>query len=286
MGRSRVGAVIVNFNAGDDLTRSVASLKADGVVDVVVADNGSTDDSLATLARAFPDVPVDHLSNPGYGAGMNHGARRLDNEVLFVVNPDAAITPGCVAQLLSRFDADPTLALLGPRIVDEDGHLYPSARVFPSLALGLGHAMLGMFWRTNPFSAKYKMLDWGQSTYRDIDWVSGALMFVRRKAFDDVGGFDDGFWLYMEDVDLCKRLWEAGWKVAYDPDAHALHAGGTGTVKTARPFKFVAAHQKSFLRYFRKHASGIDRLLYPLAVVGFGLRLPIAWLSATLRGRH
>ena len=124
------------------------------------------------------------------------------------------------------------------------------------------------------------------SDLREIDWVSGALMFVRRKAFDQVGGFDDGFWIYMEDVDLCKRLWEAGWKTAYDPDAHALHAGGTGTVKSARPFKFVLAHQRSFLRYFRKHATGVDRVLYPFAVAGFGLRLPIAWLSAKLRGRH
>lgn len=276
----RVGAAIVNYNAGDDLTNCVASLRDQGVEDICVSDNGSTDDSLDILKQKFPDVPVNHLPNPGYGGGMNDAAKYLSNEVLFIINPDAAVRPGAIKALLARLDSDPKIAIVGPRTENEDGSLYPSARRFPSFFIGVGHAVLGMFAPNNRWSRSYKMLDWGHSSMSEVDWVSGAAMFTRRSAFDEVGGFDDNFWMYLEDTDLCFRLRKAGYKVVFDPEAVIVHVGGTATTKSARPFRFIKAHHDSVLRYYRKNARGLEAALYPVIWLGINARLGVAWAKS------
>ena len=280
MSEGRVGAVIVNFNAGEDLVNCVASLREQGVQDITVSDNGSTDNSLEVLAAYFPDVVVEHLPNPGYSAGMNHAANTQDNEFIYVMNPDAAVRPGAVKMLLERMDSDSQLGLLGPRIENEDGSLYPSARCFPSFRDGVGHAIVGMFKPDNPWSRRYKMLDWGYDTYREVDWVSGASMFCRRTAFEAVNGFDEDYWMYMEDVDLCWRLNRAGWKVGYEPDATVVHIGGTSTSKSKTPFRFVKIHHFSLIRYHAKTARGVDRLLLPVVAAGTCARLGVAWIKS------
>ncbi len=285
MSNGRVGAVIVNYNAGADLTTCVAGLREQGVNDIAVSDNGSQDNSLAMLAEKFPDVPVHHLPNPGYGSGMNYAARTQDNEMIFVMNPDAEVRSGAIKMLLERMDSDPKIAVIGPRIENEDGSLYPSARRFPSFKDGIGHAMFGMFRPDNPWSSRYKMLDWGHNSYRDVDWVSGAAMFCRREAFDGVNGFDDDYWLYMEDVDLCWRMRRSGWKIVYDPEAVIVHVGGTSTSKSATPFKFVKAHHRSLIRYHAKTAQGVERFLFPFVLGGMVLRLPVAWARTKLAAR-
>lgn len=285
MSNGRVGAVIVNYNAGDDLTNCVTSLREQGVQDITVSDNGSKDNSLETLAAKFPDVPVNHLPNPGYGGGMNHAAKTQDNEFIYVMNPDAAVRPGAVKMLLERMDSDSKIGIIGPRIENEDGSLYPSARRFPSFKDGIPHAILGMFKPNNPWTRRYKMQDWGHNSYREVDWVSGASMFCRREAFDGINGFDDDYWLYMEDVDLCWRMHRAGWKVVYDPEAVVVHVGGTATAKSATPFRFVKAHHRSLIRYHSKTAQGVERLLFPLVLGGMAVRLPIAWVRTKLAQR-
>jgi N-acetylglucosaminyl-diphospho-decaprenol L-rhamnosyltransferase len=274
----RVGAVIVNFNAGDELTRCVDSLQAEDVHHIIVCDNGSSDDSLQTLKNAFSDIPVEHLPNPGYGAAMNHGARLLDTEVLFILNPDVVIRPGCVSALLQRLDASPELAMVGPRIENPDGSIYPSARRFPSFVDGIGHALFGMFNQTNRWTRRYKMLDWGHGSYRQVDWISGSAMFTRRRAFDDVGGFDEAYWLYMEEVDLCWRLHQHGWRIAFEPAAVVVHMVGLSTGKSPEAFRIIRSHHESVVRYHRKTARGVERVLLPFVVAGMAVRLPIAYI--------
>lgn len=281
----RVGAVTVNYNAGDDLLACVQSLLDEGVVDIQVIDNGSTDGSYQDCEQRYPNVPVTHLPNPGYGGGMNHGAAAMSNEFVFILNPDARLSPGAIDALVARMDADPRLALLGPRILESDGSEYPSGRRFPSLVDGIGHAALGLFWTRNPFTRRYKMLDWDRRSYREVDWVSGSAMFVRRSAFDQLGGFDPDYWMYLEDVDLCYRLNKAGWKTAYEPAACVVHEQGTSTSKTPQALRFVKVHQDSVLRYQRKHATGIDRFLYPLMVLGLRLRYGLAGCLRWWNGR-
>lgn len=281
----RVGAAIVNYNAGDDLIKCVESLRAQGVEDISVSDNGSSDDSLEKLAARFPDVIINHLPNPGYGGGMNGAAKHLSNEVLFIINPDAAVKPGAIKTMLERLDSDPKIGIIGPRTENPDGSLYPSVRRFPNLIDGIGHAVIGMITPNNPFTRRYRMINSDHDQFSEVDWVSGAAMFTRREAFDQINGFDDDYWMYMEDVDLCYRMHKAGWKVVYEPAASIVHEQGTATTKTARAFRFTAAHHESVLRFQRKHATGIDRKLYPLIFVGMKARLGIAWIKAQLAAR-
>jgi N-acetylglucosaminyl-diphospho-decaprenol L-rhamnosyltransferase len=276
---ARVGAAIVNYNAGDDLVACVKSLKEQGVHDISVSDNGSSDDSLERLSAAYPDVIINHLPNPGYGGGMNRAASHLSNEMLLIINPDAALLADAVATMLQRMDDDPKIGIIGPRTQNTDGSLYPSVRKFPNLVDGIGHATIGLITSNNPFTKRYRMMNSDHDVCSEVDWVSGACMFTRRRAFDQINGFDDDYWMYMEDVDLCFRMHKAGWKVVYDPEAKIVHAQGTSTTKTARRFIFTKAHHESVLLYQRKHASGIDRTLYPIIFAGMKARLGVAWIK-------
>ena len=106
---------------------------------------------------------------------------------------------------------------MGPRVLNPDGSVYPSARSDPGLLVALGHAVLGFVWRTNPWTRRYRQLDVDPTQPRAVDWISGAAVWLRREALDDVGGWDERYFMYMEDFDLCLRLRRSGWRVRYDP---------------------------------------------------------------------
>src|SRR5882672_7085955 len=212
----RVSAVVVNYNAGGHLLDCVRSLKADGVDEIVVVDNASTDGSTEAVARAEPAVIVHTTGgNLGFGAGANRGAAVATGDVLLVMNPDTVAEPGMVKVLVEALERDPGIGIVGPRVENPDGTTYPSSRTFPVLGDALGHAFLGFVAPSNRFSRRYKLLDWDHSAARDVDWVSGTAMIVRREVWDALDGFDEGYFMYVEDVDLCWRSWRAGWRVTY-----------------------------------------------------------------------
>ncbi len=218
----RVGAVVVDYNAVDALAGCVASLRQGGISDIVVVDNGSTDESISLLQAVDRSCRlVRSPRNGGYGAGANLGARSTRRELLFVCNPDLVVEPDAVGRLIDALDAHPGAAVAGPMLVEPDGSVYPSGRSFPSLGDALGHGFAGLFWPGNPWTRRYRLLGDEQHRAREADWVSGASLLVRREAFDAVGGFDEAYFMYVEDVDLCWRLQRAGWSVLYEPAAHA-----------------------------------------------------------------
>lgn len=292
-----VGAVIVNYNAGAHLVDCVRSLIDDGVgaERIVVVDNGSSDDSLASLAGIVtmretegdpePSVTLVRLPhNPGYGAGMNAGVSRLVTDVVLCLNCDTVLQPGAVDALIGALASSADLGVVGPRLEDSDGTLYPSARRFPSWREGIGHALLGLVWSANPWSRRYKNLGVDHERARRVDWVSGAAMALRRTAFDAVGGFDEGYFMYMEDVDLCWRLRASGWLAAYQPEAVVTHVRGVSTDPT--PYRFIVAHHRSLVRYHRRTASGLGRLLLPIVVAGLAVRAPLACVHRWRAGRR
>ena len=153
---SRVAAVVVNYNAGPHLVGCVRSLLSEGVADVVVADNASSDGSDRVLADSglrARFLPTGR--NRGYGGGANFGIAASDSELVLVCNADLEVRPGAVAALVAALDAEPDVAIVGPRILDPDGSLYPSARSFPALGDALGHAFLGLVAPRNRWSARY-----------------------------------------------------------------------------------------------------------------------------------
>ena len=264
-----MAAVVVNYNAGKCLQSCFDSIAACGVRDIVVVDNGSVDGSRA-VAEAAGARWVETGGNVGYGRAANRGVSAdgsSDPRGLLICNPDLVVGDGAIAVMEQALDADPMVGAVGPRIVNPDGTLYPSARSFPRMLDAIGHGLLGQVAPRNRFSRRYRMLDWDHRAAADVDWVSGACFLVRREAWDEVGGFDPSYFMYMEDVDLCWRLGRAGWRVRYEPRAEVLHVQGVSA--DLHPYRMLAAHHVSMWRFAWRTTTGLQRLALPL--VGIGL---------------
>jgi N-acetylglucosaminyl-diphospho-decaprenol L-rhamnosyltransferase len=266
---ARWAAVVVNYEAGPLLLACVESLLADtsaGIPEVVVVDNGSRDGSIDALLRAVPGVRVvAPAANVGYAAAANRGTAATTAPVVAVCNPDLEVTGGTAAAVLARFADEPDLAAVGPLLRNPDGSPYPSARSHVTSFDALGHALLGRIRPRNRFTRRYRELDADWRQPRDVDWVSGAIVFLRRAAVDSVGGWDERYFMYMEDVDLCWRLRRIGWRVAYEPGGEAVHVQGAST--GARPYRMIAEHHRSVYRFAARRWHGVHRwLLLPLAV--------------------
>jgi N-acetylglucosaminyl-diphospho-decaprenol L-rhamnosyltransferase len=278
-----VRAVVVNFNAGAALVDCLVSLTAAGVKDIVVVDNASTDDSRRLLAGLRPGVTwVDAGGNLGYGRAANRGATGSSAHVL-VCNPDLVVAPEAVRILAARLHSDDDLGIVGPRLHNRDGTIYPSARTFPDLVDAMGHGLLGLVAPHNPFTRRYRLLDWDHHDARRVDWVSGACLLVRRRAWEDVGGFDPSYFMYLEDVDLCWRAHRSGWDVLYEPAAEVTHAQGVST--RLHPYRMLAVHHWSMWRFARRSTVGARRALLPVVAVGLVARLGVAALRHRAGGQ-
>ena len=278
-----VAAVVVSYNSRRHLERCLDSLAAEGVEKVVVVDNGSTDGSRAAVAGRPVDW-VDAGANLGYGRAANLGAGQVgDADYLLVCNPDLVLRAGTVKFLVEALDGDPGLGLVGPRLSNTDGTLYPSARTFPDMVDAMGHGLFGLIAPRNRFTRRYRLLDWDHSARADVDWVSGACFLARRSAWDQVGGFDASYFMYMEDVDLCWRLGRAGWRVAYEPAAEVVHVQGVSA--DLHPYRMLAAHHRSMWLFARRTTTGARRLALPVVAGGLAGRLIVAWARRLVAGR-
>jgi N-acetylglucosaminyl-diphospho-decaprenol L-rhamnosyltransferase len=254
-------AVVVNYNAGEALRACVASILAEEPrPELVVVDNASTDGSVEAVLRAFPAVRVVRSGgNLGYARAANLGIAATAAPVVAVLNPDTVLAPGAGVAVVGRFAAEPDLGAAGPRLQNQDGTVYPSARRIPSLPDAVGHGLLFFVWRDNPFTRRYRETGADPGRPRDVDWVSGAAVWLRRAALDDVGGWDERYFMYVEDVDLCWRLRRAGWRVAYEPSGTVEHLLGVSTA--GRPYRMIAEHHRSLLRFASVRFTGTRRAL-------------------------
>ena len=277
---TEVSAVVVSYNSAADLPDCLRSLRSEGVTDVVVVDNASADDSVEVVRHADADARIVQTgANLGFGTAANRGVALTSGDHVLILNPDTVVEPGTVKALSEGLDRDAGLAAVGPRLENVDGSLYPSVRRFPDLTVAFGHAFLGLVWPGNPATRRYRMLDWDHDQpSADVDWVSGACVLVRRTAFDMVGGFDEAFFMYVEDVDLCWRLGQAGWRIGYEPAGRVVHAlGGSSRMV---PYRMIAEHHRSLMRFVSK--SSPRRGLLPLVGAGLALRTLAAWAHHAL----
>jgi N-acetylglucosaminyl-diphospho-decaprenol L-rhamnosyltransferase len=277
-----LSAVIVSYNSAAYLPDCLRSLRSEGVGSVIVVDNASSDGSVAVVVSEDPAVDVVQTgANLGFGSAANRGVAATAGEYVLIMNPDTVVEPGTVKALSDALDRDPGLAVVGPRIENVDSTLYPSVRRFPDLTVAFGHAFLGLVWPRNPFTRRYRMLDWDHDRPApDVDWVGGACILARRSAFDMVGGFDEAYFMYVEDVDLCWRLGQAGWRVGYEPAGRVVHAlGGSSRLV---PYRMIAEHHRSLLRFVSKSSAGARRGLLPLVAAGLAVRTLAAWAHHAL----
>jgi len=282
---TEVGAVLVSFNSAAYLPDCLRSLRSEGVKEIVVVDNASSDGSVDAVRDTDPEVKVVQTgANVGFGTAANRGVEATGSDYVLVMNPDTVVEPGTVKALSEALDSDAGLAVVGPRIENTDGTLYPSVRRFPDLAVAFGHAFLGLVWAGNPSTRRYRMLDWDHDRpAADVDWVGGACVIVRRQAFDMVGGFDEAYFMYVEDVDLCWRLGQAGWRIGYEPAGRVVHAlGGSSRMV---PYRMIAEHHRSLMRFVSKTSVGARRTVLPVVAAGLAVRTLAAWAHHALGGR-
>lgn len=282
-GATTVAAVVVNYNAADHLAACLASLAGE-VGAVVVVDNGSEDGSAAVAARAGA-CWVEAGRNLGYGRGANLGVSAVDpttRRYLLICNPDLEIKPGAVGTLVQRLESDPELGAVGPKILNPDGSVYPSARTFPDLVQAMGHGLLGQVAPDNPFTRRYRLMDWDHAAPARVDWVSGACFLIRREAWDALGGFDPAYFMYLEDVDLCWRLRQRGWSAGYEPAAGVVHVQGVSAGR--HPYRMLLAHHRSMWRFAWHTTRGTRRLALPVVAAGLAGRLGVTAARYRLAG--
>jgi N-acetylglucosaminyl-diphospho-decaprenol L-rhamnosyltransferase len=254
--------VTVTYSPGAHLERFLSSLTVatDRAVNVVIADNGSDDGAPEAAVERYSNSRLLRTgANLGYGSAINRAVAELDHaggldgEFLVIANPDVVWAPGSIDALLEVAQRWPRAAAVGPLIRDPDGSIYPSARHLPSIVRGGMHAVVGPFWKSNPWTAAYRQ-ERESPTERAVGWLSGSCLLVRRKAFDAIAGFDERYFMYMEDVDLGDRFGKAGWLNVYAPSAEILHDKGHATGRD--PARNLAAHHDSTWTYLSDRHTG------------------------------
>ncbi|MDO4899351.1 glycosyltransferase family 2 protein [Actinomyces sp.] len=267
-----VRVVTVAYNPGEELDtflESLSSATARTPV-VVIADNGTEHERVNRLAERYGARVVGDGTNRGYGAGANLAARDLAEDWLVVANPDIVWRPGSLDELIAAGCAEPHAGCLGPRLLNPDGSVYPSGRALPSLLGGAGHAVLGRVWPGNPFSAAYHGTN--EDATHAVGWLSGACILLPAAAWRRLGGFDEDYFMFFEDVDLGARVGRAGWLNLQVPDAVVVHTQGASW--KSRPERMIRAHHASARRYVNSSHPAL-------------WQAPVRWaVSAGLRARE
>ncbi|MET9326375.1 glycosyltransferase family 2 protein [Tsukamurella sp. NPDC003166] len=290
-----LGVVTVTYSPGEHLENFLTSI--DGAFSgaaprVLMADNGSVDGAPEAADAAHAEAELLRTgANLGYGGAINFAVARLRADaaagtapfpdLLLISNPDVAFGPGSIDELIAAAARHPEAGALGPLIRDPDGTVYPSARTVPSMRYGIGHALLGTVWKSNPWTRAYQQSE-ADLSEREAGWLSGSCLLVRPEAFAAIGGFDDRYFMYMEDVDFGDRLARAGWRNVYVPTAEIVHAKGHAAGKV--PELMLPAHHASAYRFFAdRHPGPAAAPLRAAMKVGLAARSRISVLAATRR---
>jgi len=268
-----VSLIITNRNSRDLMRACLASLPAscEGLAwEAIVVDNGSADGSAAMVRDEFPACPlIANDENRGFTRANNQGLEIARGRYLVLLNNDTESLPGAYARVVEAMDADPSIGAAGLKLLNTDGSRQLSCRRFPSFKQALFNrdSLLTRLFPKNSYSRAYLMsdLDEEPDEARDVDWVSGACLVIRRSVWEDVGPLDERFWMYSEDVDYCLRVWRAGYRVAYLPVVAVYHHIGQDTQNWA--FRPMVERHRSMYRFYKKHYSR-ELLFLDLATAG------------------
>jgi len=277
-----LGAVVVDYNAGSILADAVRSLLDGGAAQLVVVENGDEGSAAGALGELTERCEIVRPgTNVGFGAGVNRGVARVSeaHEILIVANPDAVVHRGALDLLVRSLEDHPEWGIVGPTVLTESGAVYPSVRRFPSPLDAAGHALFGLLSDENPFTRRYRSA--GSRPDGGVDWVSGSFFAIRRQSFEELGGFDEAYFMFAEDMDLCFRAHELGIGVGVAPTAVVTHV--EGVTRRAHPYRMLVAHHRSALRFAVSTTRGPARAALPLAAAVLWLRLVGSLAAMALR---
>jgi len=273
--RVDVVVAIINWNTRDDLALCLRSIYEGNTPPPtflpVVVDNASADGSADMVAEEFPQaVVVRNRENRGFAAANNQVLKASHSRYVLLLNPDTQMHPGALRELTRFMDAHPDVGICGPLVLNPDGSVQYSARRFPTpLAGAFRNTFLGRLFPNNRYTRDYLLSDWDHRSERDVDWLSGAAMMIRREVIDQIGVLDEQFFMYSEDVDYCYRAGEAGWRVTFFPGACITHARAHSSDQAQ--IRMLVQFHRSMYRFWRKHyaprSSWPMRLLAPAGIL-------------------
>lgn len=286
-----VSVVIVNWNTCALLSECITAVEREAAAilhDIWVVDNGSSDDSVTMLRRDFPHVQViESRVNLGFAGANNLAMQRSEGRYLLLLNTDAIVMPGAILTLLDLAEKTPRAGIIGAHLLNSDGSFQASYTHFPTLwqefliLTTIGRRLHGSWYPSHgPEEAKGA---------QRVDYVEGACLLVRRDALETVGGLDEGYFMYAEEVDWCRRMAGSGWEVWYQPAAKVVHIGGASSAK--RKTGREADLYRSRVRYFRIHHGWLQAEVLKAMIVAFtGMKqighALMRWFTRNQRGRQ
>jgi len=225
------------------------------------------------IPARFPCIKlVVHSTNLGFSTGNNRAISSTSGRYVLFLNSDTVVTQGALDGLIDYADSNSDVGIVGPKLLNLDGSLQFSCRRFPNLGAGFfRNTPLGRLLPKNRYTTDYLMSDWDHATVRDVDWVSGAALMIRREALSQLSGFDEDFYIYCEDVDLCYRAHKSNWRVVYFPDSTIYHIIGRASNKV--PTRMTYLFHQSMYRFYKKHyARTTPIFIRPIILPGLALR--------------
>jgi N-acetylglucosaminyl-diphospho-decaprenol L-rhamnosyltransferase len=282
----KASVLIVGFHTYDEIGRCVTSIERyEPDVEIIVVDHDADPEHGRRLAAAHPGLKyIPRSDNRGFAAGINQAARLASAPLLLVLNPDVELHAPVIDSLARCLAAHPDAAIVGGLVREADGRVQASARRFPDVSTAIAGrtSWLTRVFPGNPLTRRNLSATNVEGGCSEVDWVTGAFMLIRREVFETLNGFDEGFFLYWEDSDLCFRALKAGWKTFYEPGVAVVHS--TGSASRHAPLRSLIAFHRSVFRYYWKHSGPLGRLLSPIVAVGLGGRLLLRLFANRHRG--
>lgn len=271
----RLSIIIVNWNVQHLLDRCLASIYAaelpPGSFEIIVVDSASHDDSVAMVRDKYPAVRLlSRAENVGFTRGNNIGLAQAQGEFLLLLNPDTEVGRGALGIMLDYLMTNPAVGIVGPHTLNSDGSHQSTRRRFPTLVTGIFESTWLAAAAPSGIERDYRLLYTDDDDIIMVDWVQGSALMLRRQLYRDIGGLDEAYVMYSEELDYCRRAKSAGWQVAYHGGAIITHHGGKSSAQVAA--QTLIHFHTSKLRYFRKH-HGYARYLFLRAI----LLLQFAW---------
>ncbi len=281
--------VIVSHGAEELLWRCLRSLEehpAGGEMRVTVVDSGSPDPTPDMVARQFPSVRLLRRGNIGFSAANNLVLRESEAAAVLLLNPDTEVYAGTLDTALARLRSEPRIGMVGCKLVTESGELdHACKRSFPTPLSALAHFTgVGRSGEASGALSQYRATHLGDDEPGEVDAVNGAFMLCRAEAVREVGLLDEGYWLYMEDLDWCHRFWDAGWRVFYEPAGVALHVKGGSSAGRRAPRQEIAFHRGMGRFYRRFDAPEHNPLLNAAVYAGVGAKLAVSLARTAVSG--
>jgi GT2 family glycosyltransferase len=262
-----LSVVVVSRNTRDLTLRCLASVGASLAGsgyswEAILVDNGSGDGTVEAVREHFPEVRlIESGGNRGFSAGNNLGIAESRGRAVLLLNPDAEAVGETIPRLLDGLLADPGVGIVGPALRYPDGSPQPSRRRFPTrLTAFLESTLVQQYWRGNRVLDRYFVHDRPEDARQEVDWLNGACLLVRREVLARIGGFDEGYFMYSEELDLCERARAAGWRVVYDPAATVIHHEGASSAQ-AVPRRHIDFNTSKVRYYRRRYGRPFGELL-------------------------